>query len=169
MIFRRAAMADMDDVMRAVGEAQAFMKAQGLDQWQDGYPEREILERDIALDQLYVIEDEGRVAAFAALSLQPEAAYEDIDGAWAIPGKYLTIHRMAMDDEHRGRGLAGEILARAVEIARAQGCAAIRADTHADNRAMRRFLERHGFEYRGIVRYDVHAGDPFRVAYERGV
>ena len=165
--FRKATLADMDDIMRAVGEAQAFMKTLEIDQWQDGYPEREILERDVGIGQLYVIEDEGTIAAFAALSLEPEAVYDAIDGAWHTGGPYLTIHRMAMDDAHRGMGLAPRIIAHAEDIARANGCAAIRVDTHTGNRAMRRFLEKQGFTYCGTVLYTVKKGDPLRVAYDR--
>ena len=164
---RRAEPGDLDDIMRVVGEAQRFMSTLNIDQWQDGYPERETLMEDIGLRRLYVIDDGGRVAAFAALLSEPEPIYDAIEGAWAVPGPYLTIHRMAMDDAHRGRGLAGEIVARAVELARKNGCAALRADTHTGNVAMRRFLEKRGFVYRGTVRYEVKKGDPLRVAYEK--
>ena len=167
LIFRHAEMKDMDDIMRVVGEAQRFMSTLNIDQWQDGYPERETLEADVALRRLCLLEDGGRAAAFAALLTEPEPIYDAIDGAWAVPGPYLTIHRMALDDAHRGRGLAGEIVARAVTIAHENGCAAIRADTHPGNVAMRRFLEKRGFVYRGIVRYEVKKGDPTRVAYEK--
>ena len=166
-IFRRAEARDLDDIMRVVAEAQRFMSTLNIDQWQDGYPERETLLEDIELRRLYIIEDGGRVAAFAALLTEPEPIYDDIDGAWAVPGPYLTIHRMAMDDAHRSRGLAAEIVAHAVSIAKENGCAALRADTHTGNVAMRRFLEKRGFVYRGTVYYAVKKGDPIRVAYEK--
>ena len=167
--FRLARENDLDDIMRAVGEAQAFMKALDIDQWQDGYPEREILARDIEIGQLYVVDDGGRIAAVAALSLLPEPIYDAIDGAWTIAGPYLTIHRMALDDAHRGGGIASEILEHARQIARASGCASLRVDTHPGNKAMRRFLEKLGFTPCGTVVYPVSGGDPTRVAYERAL
>ena len=167
--FRRATLADLDDVMRVVAEAQAFMRTLNIDQWQDGYPEREILERDVEIGQLYVVEDDGAIAAFAALSLEPEPIYDEIDGAWTLPGPHLTVHRMALDDAHRGGGIAREIIARAFDIARRNGRAVVRADTHPGNRAMRRFLEKQGFTQCGTVRYPVTEGNPLRVAYEAAV
>lgn len=167
--FRRATLADLDDVMRVVAEAQAFMRTLNIDQWQDGYPEREILGRDVEIGQLYVVEDDGAIAAFAALSLEPEPIYDAIDGAWTLPGPYLTVHRMALDDAHRGGGIAREIIARAFDIARRNGRTVVRADTHPGNRAMRRFLEKQGFTQCGTVRYPVTGGDPLRVAYEAAV
>lgn len=169
MIFRKAAMEDLPDILRAVGEARAFMAGLNIDQWQDGYPEPAVLAEDIRLEQLYVFDDGGSVAAFAALVPGLEPVYDAIDGAWLTDGPYLTIHRMALDDAHRGGGLAGAMLEHAAEIARALGCASLRADTHRGNRAMRRFLEKRGFEPCGTVLYAVKEGDPLRVAYEKRI
>ena len=163
---RRAEMRDLIDIMRVVREAQAFMRTLDIDQWQDGYPGEDILRRDIVIGQLYVIEDGGSIAAFAALSLLPELIYDTIDGAWRAPGKYLTIHRMAIDDAHRGGGSAAQILDKAYRLARENQCDCVRADTHRGNRAMRRFLEKNGFALCGEVSYPVDAGDPIRVAYD---
>ncbi len=165
--FRRAGLGDMDDIMRLIREAQAFIKTLGIDQWQDGYPERGTLEADIDLGQLYVFAEEESVHAVAALTLLPEPIYDAIEGAWLTDGPYLTIHRMAIDDSRRGRGLAAGMLERALRMARENGCAAVRADTHRGNRVMRRFLEKNGFRCCGLVRYDVKEGDPLRVAYEK--
>ena len=171
LTFRRAEMCDIPDVMRAVHEAQAFMKGLGIDQWQDGYPERSTLEKDVEIGQLYVCFDEeaGCVAAFAALSLLPEPIYDAIDGAWRTEGPYLTIHRMALDDAHRGSGIADQMIDLAVRIAREHVCASLRVDTHRGNLAMRRFLEKRGFVYCGTVIYEVMKGDKLRVAYDKSL
>ena len=157
----------MRDILRLVSEAQAFMRTLNIDQWQDGYPQAEVLREDIALGQLYVCDDERGVGAMAALSLLPEPIYDDIEGEWRTPGPYLTVHRMALDDAHRGAGWADRLLEKAVQLAAEHGCVSVRADTHRGNLAMRRFLEKRGFQYCGWVRYEVEAGDPMRVAYER--
>ncbi len=168
-LFRRARVEDIDEIMRVVSEARAFMRGLGIDQWQDGYPERELLLEDIEIGQLYVFEEHGRVRAMAALSLLPEPVYDAIDGAWRTgPGeRYLTIHRMALDDASRGKGLAGAMALEAERLARENGCASVRADTHRGNAAMRRFLQKRGFENCGLVCYSVKTGDPLRVAYEK--
>lgn len=167
-ILRPATAADLDDIMRAVHEAQAFMRTLNIDQWQDGYPEPETLLEDIRLGQLYVIAEGASVRAVAALSLLEEPVYDAIDGAWGAAGeKYLTIHRMATDNASRGRGFAARMLAEAERIAAENGCVSVRADTHRGNLAMRRFLEKHGFVNCGQVYYYVKKGDPVRVAYEK--
>lgn len=168
MHFRHATREDLPAIMALVHEAQAFMATLGIDQWQDGYPGEDILREDIRIGQLYVLADDRGVGAVAALSLLHEPIYDAIEGgAWLGRGAYLTIHRMALSDAHRGSGLAGRMLDGALRIARNAGCASIRADTHTGNLAMRRFLEKNGFAYTGVVRYEVAAGDPIRVAYEK--
>ncbi|MBQ8111424.1 MAG: GNAT family N-acetyltransferase [Clostridia bacterium] len=166
-VFRRAEKGDMSEIMRVVHEAQAFMRGLDIDQWQDGYPDAATLERDIELKQLYVFAQEGRVCAVAALSLLPEPVYDALEGEWLSAKQYLTVHRMALDDASRGRGLATDMLSQAVRIAGENGCASVRVDTHRGNLAMRRFLEKNGFAYCGIVHYYVKLGDPMRVAYEK--
>ena len=66
--FRRAEARDMDEIMRVVHEAQAFMRTLEIDQWQDGYPEPETLLADIAIGQLYVFAEGESVRTVAALS-----------------------------------------------------------------------------------------------------
>ena len=167
MILRQANANDLPDILRVVGEARAFMGTLGIDQWQDGYPEPETLAEDIRLQQLYVIDDGGSVAAVAAITRLSEPAYDAIDGAWRRSGPYVTIHRIALDDAHRGGGLARTIVRKAEDLALEGGCVSVRADTHRGNRAMRRFLEKQGFDYCGEVMIEVKQGDPIRVAYEK--
>lgn len=168
-IFRRAEARDIGEILRVIAEARAFMRTLGIDQWQDGYPEKEILLNDIEIGQLYVFSEGDHVRSVAALSLLPEAVYDGIEGEWLTGSgaKYLTVHRMAADDASRGNGLSARMMDEAERIARQNGCAAVRVDTHRGNVAMRRFLEKRGFTYCGIVHYFVKQGDPVRVAYEK--
>lgn len=165
--FRPAEARDIPDILRLIHEAQAFMRTLNIDQWQDGYPDEAVLRRDIEVGQLFVFDDEGAIAAVAALSLLHEPAYDDLDGAWLQTGPYLTVHRMALDDAHRGAGLASRMLEAAIRRAGENGCASVRVDTHRGNKAMRRFLEKNDFAYCGEVRYPLLSGDPIRVAYEK--
>lgn len=171
LIFRRAKFKDLPGIMDVIHEAQAFMRTLDIDQWQDGYPDESIFREDIKIGQAYVCADDegGKVASVAVFSLLPEPIYDNIEGAWKIEGKYLTIHRMAIGNENRGNGIAGMMFDRALQLARENNCASVRADTHQGNKAMRRFLEKNDFTYTGDVYYHVDAGDPLRVAYERPV
>ena len=166
---RRAAPRDRDAILCVVGHARAAIRALGLDQWQDGYPEPEVIDADIAAGIGRVFEADGQIAAYMALTDAPEPVYAHIDGAWLSAGPYLTIHRMCIDDGHRGSGLSARMLDFAERTARSLGLAAVRADTHRGNIVMRKLLEGHGFLRCGTVVYEVTAGDPIRVAYEKRI
>ena len=165
-IFRRALPGDLPDIMNLVHQAQAFMATLGIDQWQDGYPSAELLSEDIRVGRAYVFDDGGAIASITVLTPEPEPIYDAIDGAWHTSAPYLTIHRMALDDAHRHSGLAGDVVKNAVALARSLNLSGVRADTHRGNAAMRRFLEKSGFQECGLVTYPDVAGDPIRVAYD---
>lgn len=167
LTFRKAVPGDLPGMLKLVGQAQAFMATLNIDQWQDGYPDEAILAEDIRLGRIYVFDDDGAIASITVMTDEPEPVYAEIDGRWLNDGRYLTIHRMALDDAHRHSGLAAKIITHAVEMATELKLGSVRADTHRGNAAMRRFLEKNGFRECGLVTYITKAGDPLRVAYER--
>lgn len=165
---RKAQQHDFDSIMTVILHARAAIGRLGIDQWQDGYPEGNVIEEDIRLQRGWVFEDEGRIAAYVVMIADKEPAYDDIEGQWITEGdNYLTIHRMAIDDAWRGKGLSTQMIAFAEEYARQQNLISVRADTHRGNVAMRGLMNKCGFELCGQVAYLVRAGDPYRVAYEK--
>ncbi|MDO5322510.1 MAG: GNAT family N-acetyltransferase [Clostridia bacterium] len=165
---RRAQAGDFDAILALLDHARAAIRTLGIDQWQDGYPEPELIREDIALQRGWVFVDGEAIAGYAVLLSGREPVYDALDGAWLTLGdRYLTIHRMAIDDGYRGTGLSRQMIAFAEEQARSQSLISVRADTHRGNLAMRGLMKNCGYEICGEVRYDVTAGDPIRVAYEK--
>lgn len=166
--FRRAEKQDFDAINNLLGDARVRMAALGIDQWQDGYPEPELIAADIESGIGIVAESEGALAGYMVLLSEVEPIYEHIDGAWINNGGYATVHRMAVDGSFCGSGLSSAMLAYAGDFARENGLQSVRADTHRGNVRMRRLLEKNAYLYCGEVLYDV-PGDPVRVAYEKEV
>lgn len=165
---RPAEMRDLDSIMTLISHARAAIARLGIDQWQDGYPEPEVIVSDISAGIGWVFETKGRIAGYMVPLSDPEPIYEQLAGKWLQNDKpYLTVHRMAIDDGYRGTGLSMQMFAHAEKLAREKNLASVRADTHTGNLAMRRLLDKCGFSYVGDVSYPVTAGDPIRVAYEK--
>ena len=169
MITHRIAQAqDHDAIMALIAHARAAIAALGIDQWQDGYPEPEVIAGDIESGIGLIFEVDGRIAGYMVALADPEPIYNQLSDAWLQnDAPYLTIHRMAIDDGFRGTGLSMQMFAHAEALARSQGLASLRADTHRGNVAMRGLLKKCNFTYCGDVIYEVTAGDPLRVAYEK--
>lgn len=165
---RNAQKQDFDSIMTVIQHARDAIGRLGIDQWQDGYPEADVIEADIALQRGWVFEVDGVIAAYMVLINGKEPVYDDIEGKWLTEGDhYLTIHRMAIDDAWRGKGLSTTMIAFAEEHARQLGLLSVRADTHRGNVVMQGLMRKCNFVPCGQVAYLVREGDPYRVAYEK--
>lgn len=67
LTFRKTETADLDRVMELFGKASATMALLGIDQWQDGYPNRELIEEDIAEGRSYVVANGGKIIGTTVL------------------------------------------------------------------------------------------------------
>jgi GNAT superfamily N-acetyltransferase len=64
----------------------------------------------------------------------------------ALGARVALLEDMVIAPRARGGGLGSQLLAAALEFARAQGCRRVTLLTDADNHAAQRFYSRHGFE-----------------------
>ena len=55
MTIRKTTAKDIDAVLKIFEDAKAYMLANGIDQWQKGYPNRETILRDIETSVGYVL------------------------------------------------------------------------------------------------------------------
>ena len=173
MEIRNTTVKDIDAVMAIIEEARRTIAALGIDQWQNGSPNRRMIEEDVALGQgRCVVGDDGGIVGTFALIFDGEPTYDRIfDGEWTLDDldgaggfAYLAIHRVAISVANRGSGISSFIINHAVRTAEELGRHSLRIDTHRGNVVMRRMLEKHGFVHRGTI--FLQNGDP-RVAYER--
>lgn len=166
--FRRASAEDAARILEIIRQAQAQMRVAGSRQWQNGYPALGDIRCDIEKGYGYVLCQPGNAApegvvAYGAVVFDGEAAYDAIEGKWLTPEPYVVLHRLAVADGMKHRGVAGEYLRRVESLARGRGVEAFRVDTNFDNRYMLRLLEKTGFRYCGKIRYD--SGE--RLAFEK--
>ena len=168
MIIRKTTILDTGEVMPIFEEARRTIAALGIDQWQNGYPSEEVILADIAKDQSYLCEIDGRACGTFAMLTDGEPTYDKIyDGHWLTGDDsrdYIAIHRVAISVSSRGSGLSGKIIGYAADFAKKKGRKSLRIDTHRGNAVMRRMLEKNGFQYCGIIYLE--NGDE-RVAYEK--
>lgn len=154
---------DVPAIMTLVEAAVRRLAAMGVDQWQDGYPNRGRIEQDVAEGIGYVIEENDRVVAYGAVIFTGEDAYRAIEGQWLTEGEnYVVMHRMCVAEEVVGQGFGRRFMEAAEQLSRGR-VRSFRVDTHADNRVMQSLLPRLGFTRCGTIRID---GRPFE-AFEK--
>ena len=165
--FYKGAESDLERIMELVADAQKWFCRQNIDQWQDGYPTREIMLNDISNGENYVVALDGVTVATFVLSYAGEPTYSEIKGkGWLNENSYAVVHRIAVADECRRKGIAREILHYAEELSAENGFADIRIDTHRDNLAMRSLLKKMGYTHCGRITLTSGA---FREAYHKKI
>jgi len=161
----RAELQDMADLLLIADEANAFLLSRQVDMGQYNLPNPGVFRRDITAGNCWLFTFEGDAAGCMTLSLQDEQEYAQIEGAWLTNGTpYGTLHRIAVRDFFRGRGLAGEMLQLAEDLSAGRGMVSVRIDIPADNTGMRRVLEARGYTRCGMLHLETGAE---RVGYEK--
>ena len=158
MKIRLARLDDLDEILEIYDYAKKFMVATGNPtQWAGGYPQRELLEEDIANGGLYAVTDGEAICGVFYFVIGPDPTYAIIEnGAWHSKKNYGTIHRIA------GNG-AGGVFGAALDFCRKQ-IDYLRIDTHEDNKVMQHVVTKYGFKPCGIIYTD--DGTP-RIAFDR--
>lgn len=164
---KKTTKSDIDRIMIILGEARQRMAKLGIDQWQYGYPTRDIIKDDLLKGMSYSVREEGDNEIYGTFCLKEggEPTYDKIfDGAWLTNGEYFAIHRIAVCNEKRGSGMSDKMCRFIEAECKARGVRSLRVDTHIGNTPMRKFLDRNGFVYCGIIYL---ADGEERIAFEK--
>ena len=165
MIFRKTTINDIKNVMEIISEAQEYFKRNGIDQWQNGYPNEESIKNDIESGESYVLLKNDKIIATAYLSFSGESDYDIIyEGKWISQGDYAVVHRVAVSSNIKGHGIAGELFKYIEKICLENNIKHIKIDTHRQNKSMQRFLSKNGFEYCGVIYLEDNSE---RIAFEK--
>ena len=144
---RKSTLADLPTILNLRDQAREIMRSYGNTfQWPDGYPRDDMFLKDIELGGSHVmLNEKGRIVGTFALLPSPEVTYNVIyDGQWLDDEPYYVIHRIASTPNSHG------ILDALLDYCESQ-VSNIRIDTHEANIIMRKGLERHGYQYCGII------------------
>jgi GNAT superfamily N-acetyltransferase len=148
-LVRLAHAEDVDAVMNLVRRIVPQMRAAGNLQWDDIYPNAAVFQRDVELEQLWVAEVDGQMAGMAALTTDQSPEYADV--GWDITEMAVVVHRLAVDPEFRGLGIASAFMLQAEAIARLRDIGVLRVDTNTQNAATIKLFPKLGYRYSGEI------------------
>ena len=161
MIIRKATSADLQKIFDIYESARRFMSISGNpNQWGKTNPPRERTEADLIEDNLYVVDEDGDILAVFYYNFADDPTYKIIyDGSWLNDRPYGVIHRIAVSDAARGKGVSGICFDYAYGV-----CRNLKIDTHKNNIPMQRALAKHGFVKCGIIHL---ANGDERIAFQK--
>ncbi len=140
--------------MEIIDGAKAHLNAQGIDQWQAGYPDLPCLERDAEHQTGYFVQEGSEILGYLCIDFDGEPAYETLQGTWANSGPYVVVHRMAFTESARGKGISQQVFSLVEAMSAQKGIYYFRVDTDGDNTKMQHVLKKCGFTYRGTIWFD---------------
>lgn len=150
--FRPAMPEDLDALAQMYGAAIEEMRRQGIDQWDERYPDRQILAEDIDAGEMTLGFLDGALACAYVMNRECDPEYAD--GAWAHPGAdFRVLHRLCVDPALQGRGIARQAVGHMEARAHEQGVNCVRLDVFSENPCALHLYRRLGYHPAGEVRF----------------
>ncbi|RFZ85678.1 GNAT family N-acetyltransferase [Mucilaginibacter terrenus] len=156
MLIRFATRADIPAIMSIVKAVVPLMQAIGNYQWDDTYPNPEVFERDIRLNQLWVAIIYNSVAGVSAITTDQDEEYRQV--GWDINEDAIVTHRLAVDPAYSGKGIAAALLMKAEDEALRRGIKLLRVDTNSNNQATQKLFPKLGYEFAGEIGLNFRPG-----------
>ena len=130
--FRKATAADLEAVYQVYTGAIAKMDNSGIPQWDEMYPDREILSEDISKNQLTVGTADGKIVCVYVINLECEEEYRS--GAWQYPdASFRVVHRLCVSAELQNRGVGRAVAMHIWDELKTEGVETIRLDAFTLN------------------------------------
>jgi GNAT superfamily N-acetyltransferase len=161
--FRKADDLDIPEIWAILQQAIIRRRNDGSTQWQDGYPNFEVINKDIENGYGCVLTEGENTIGYCAILINDEPEYLKIEGNWLTNTDFVVFHRVAIAEKYLGKNLSKKIIEFIEDFARKNNIKSLKADTNHDNFAMMKIFEKTGFTFCGIVHF---RGSPRR-AYEK--
>ncbi|WP_421944994.1 GNAT family N-acetyltransferase [Pedobacter sp.] len=149
MEIRLAQTEDVPAIMHLVKKVVPLMRATGNFQWGDDYPNPEVFEKDIAIGQLWVAELDGKIGGVSAITTDQDPEYAD--AGWDITEEAIVTHRLAVDPDLQGKGIAKALMQQAEIVANNRGIKILRVDTNTENKATNALFPKLGYDFSGEI------------------
>jgi ribosomal protein S18 acetylase RimI-like enzyme len=143
--------AQIPAVVRLLHVCMQTMRANGIDQWDDNYPNEEIVTKDVSNRSLYVVEESGSCLAAVSLNQEQDATYRTVEWLGGEPA--LVVHRLCVDPGYQGTGIGSHLMDFAEAYATQNVYASIRLDAYTGNPVAIGLYERRGYRRAGQVHY----------------
>jgi len=161
--FRKAIPEDIPSIWEILQQSIERRRKDGSDQWQDGYPNLSTVTDDVEKQQNFVLTQNDKIIATAALIFNYEPTYAEIDGKWLSNGDFFVVHRIGIAEEAAGKGFIKKFLLLMEDFVKEKQVYSIKIDTNFDNVPMLKILEKLRYTYCG----EIQVRDGKRKAFEK--
>ncbi len=147
---RKAKLEDLNLITKMVRKAIGVMEEAGIFQWDELYPDEELLHKDILNNEMFLCEIDNQVASIFVLNQECDDEYAD--GNWQYKdSSYFVIHRLCVNPDFQGRGIGSMTLQLIEEYLRNKGIECVRLDAFSKNPTALRMYEKLGYRRSGEI------------------
>lgn len=132
IIFRKGNLSDINEVYLLFQAAINSMIKTNIYQWDEIYPNKEILQTDIKQQQLYVGIIENKIAVVYVLNKNCDPEYND--GKWnSVSDNFMIIHRLCVHPNFQNMGIAKNTLLHIEQQLKKDNVDSMRLDVYSKN------------------------------------
>ena len=142
---------ELNDILALTRACGKHMRENGIDQWDENYPDLNSLRRDIESKTLFAYRENDEVIGIVVLNETQDPEYADISWSTSEEQRNIVVHRLAVSPLHQGKGIARKIMDFAEKWAEENDFDAIRLDTFSQNPRNQRFYKNRGYTELGSV------------------
>lgn len=129
---RKAAMDDLHNICSVFEKAILVMNENKILQWDERYPNQEIIRDDILKSQMYLGEIENQIACIFVLNQQYDPEYEN--GNWKyLESSFMVIHRLCVNPKFQRQGVGTKTMQIIENMLKTSGSKAIKLDAFSQN------------------------------------
>ena len=164
-MIRKALISDLETVKSLTEACAKKMISDGIFQWNDHYPSKEIFRKDIEEESLYVWDDKNQIKGCIMFSPEKDEVYNSTK--WLTQDdKNIYVHRLAVHPKFQKKGIGNKLMNFAESIAKKLNFISIRLDTFSQNKSNNKFYESRGYQKLGDVFFRKQSEFPFH-CYEK--
>ena len=159
-MIRKATYKDIDSILQITKACAVFMINNGINQWNENYPNKLAFENDVLRNELYVLEKQSVIIGCVVISSFMDEEYIPIK--WLTPNiNNLYIHRLAVHPNQQEKGFAQQLMEFAETFAKKNQFTSIRLDTFSQNKRNQKFYELRNYKRVGEVYFPKQSKFPF--------
>lgn len=151
MMISEGTIHEIEEILALTKACGKHMRDNGIDQWDENYPDRGSLLNDIETKTLFAYREQGTILGIVVLNESQDEEYGELNWSTSDDDKNIVVHRLAVRPDQQGKGLARKIMDFAEQWAKDNQYDAIRLDTFSQNPRNQKFYTNRGYNDLGAV------------------
>tara|TARA_R110001583_G_scaffold35585_3_gene118266 strand:+ start:84037 stop:84543 length:507 start_codon:yes stop_codon:yes gene_type:complete len=159
-VIEKASISDLNQLYSITKSCAKHMIENSIFQWNEMYPSKEILQKDIELQQIWKLEENKVIIGIIVLTEIEDTAYKNVK--WLTENhKILYIHRLAVHPNYQGKGNARNLMDFAENYAHKNKYKSIRLDTFSKNKRNNKFYQNRNYVKLESLYFPNQSASPF--------